>query len=458
MSAPEFASAMKLALSARSPEAAWSHLAAFRPAITQDVEVASAWAALLQASPSRPGALDDLRAILERFGEEDTALAAAAITALVRVDERRGPDGPSLGESIAAIAAREAERLLGALTPDAARDPERGGALTIAYANALRRLGASRDADAVAAFERAISQHGGRGEWLSDLGLCHKWAGRFRASLVAFRKAREKLGDRRAILFHLASAAIGAGEREEAAEALRALGLTVESGPDSLPFVPDLTPVQVRIPTRGPGHGLLAVVPDEAIGFERVWAQPLSPLHGVVRSPTFREAIADWGDVVLWDAAPTATFEHEGRTVPVFPLLSVLHEGDERRFRYLALEQHEGQVAELAARLPEGVVLYAHGARVDQVCARCAAGEVLTKHEHETPTEHRVVFGKLLVPGDHALADVRTALELALREQPGVLMSIPGLYEALELTSLAGKAHKTWGVIERGALITPRAR
>ncbi|MDQ3032717.1 MAG: hypothetical protein M3Y87_09890, partial [Myxococcota bacterium] len=207
-----------------------------------------------------------------------------------------------------------------------------------------------------------------------------------------------------------------------------------------------------------PGHGLLAVVPDEAVGFERVWAQPLSPLHGVLRSPTFRDAIADWGDVVLWDAAPAATIEEGGRAVPVFPLLAVLKEGDERRFRFLALEQEEGQVAALGARLPEGVVLYAHGARVEQVCARCAAGEVLTKHEHEAPTEHRVAFGKLLVPGDRDLAEVRAALEAAQREAPGVLLAAPGLYEALGLTSQAGKAHKTWGVIERGALLPARAR
>ncbi|AKF06835.1 hypothetical protein [Sandaracinus amylolyticus] len=449
--------AMQRALAERSADAAWSHLEPFRASLTRDPEVASAWSVLLQASPSRPGAVEDLTAILEHFGAGDPALAAAAITALVRVDERRPLDEPAIGEGAASVAAKHAERLLATLPPEAAADADRGGALTIAYANALRRLGPARDADAAAAFERAIARHGARGEWLVDLGLCHKWAGRFRAALLAFRKAREKLGDRRPVLFHLAGAAIGAGEGEEAAAALRALGHAAEAAPERLPFVPDLAPAQLRVPTRGPGHGLAAFVPDAAASFERVWVQPLSPLHGVVRSPTFREAIADWGDVVLWDAAPTGTIPHEGRAVPVFPMLAVLKPGDERRFRFLALEQTEEQVRALGEQLPEGVVLYVHGQRVEQVCARCAAGEVLTKHEHEAPTEHRAVFGKLLIPGDRPLPEVRDALEKALRAAPGVLMAIPALYEALGLTQLAGKNHKSWGVIERGTLLSARA-
>ncbi len=448
--------AMQRAISERSAEAAWSHLEPFRNRLTQDVELARAWSVLLQASPVRPSAISDLRAILERFGADDPALAASAITALVRADEKRGSDGPVISESIAALAVSEAERCLASLTPDAARDADRGGALTIAYANALRRVGPSRDADAVAAFERAIATHGGSGEWFVDLGLCHKWAGRFRAALVAFRKAREKLGDHRATLFHLASAAIGAGEGEEARKALCALGFAAENNAGQMVFVPDLLPVQVRIPTRGPGHGLMAVVPDDAVGFERVWVTPLSPLHGVVRSPTFREAIADFGDVVLFDAAPSAKIEHEGRVVPVFPLLSVLKKGNEHRYRFVALEQEDGQVQALGSELPEGVTLYRHGAKVDQVCARCAAGEVLVKHEHERPTEHRVVFGKLLFSAESPADEVRAALEAAMGRAPGVLLAIPSLYEGLGLSSQAGKHHKMWGVIERGTLLSQR--
>ncbi len=183
---------------------------------------------------------------------------------------------------------------------------------------------------------------------------------------------------------------------------------------------------------------------------------PLSPLHGVVRSPTFREAIADFGDVVLFDAAPSAKIEHEGRVVPVFPLLSVLKKGNEHRYRFVALEQEDGQVQALGSELPEGVTLYRHGAKVDQVCARCAAGEVLVKHEHERPTEHRVVFGKLLFSAESPADEVRAALEAAMGRAPGVLLAIPSLYEGLGLSSQAGKHHKMWGVIERGTLLSQR--
>jgi tetratricopeptide (TPR) repeat protein len=452
VSSGELTSAIRRALEERTPEAAWAHLAPFRDRITEDLEVATAWATLLQASPSRPGAVEDARAILARFGRSDPALAIEAVIALIRVDERRPADEPGLGETPAAIAARECEAILAGLEGDAARDPDRGGALRVAYGNALRRLGAGRDAEAVAAIERAITEHGARGEWLVDLGLCHLWAGRFRAALVAFEKARTLLGDRRRVLFHLAIAATGSGEGAKAAAALRALGHVVEQEGDALPLVPELAPVQVRIPTRAAGHGLDPVREPSAASFELVWAQPLSPCHGVLSSPTFRHAIADWGDVVLWDVAPAMVITEGDRKVPVLPLLAVLREGDEKRMRFLAMEQRQGQVRALAEAMPPGVVLYEHMIRVEQICARCASGDVLVKHDHEPPTEHRAVIGKLLVPGGRPLREVKDALDAALARERGVLFAIPSLYEALEMTAVAGKHHKTWGMIERGAL------
>jgi hypothetical protein len=143
---------------------------------------------------------------------------------------------------------------------------------------------------------------------------------------------------------------------------------------------------------------------------------------------------------------------HEGRAVPIFPLLGVLSDGGEKRIRFVALEQRAGQLADVGKALPEGVVLFEHGARVEQICARCAAGDTLVRHDHEPATEHRAVFGKLLVPAGTPLEEVQRSLEPALRAASGILFAIPGLYEALGMTAVAGKNHKTWGVIERGAL------
>jgi hypothetical protein len=269
-----------------------------------------------------------------------------------------------------------------------------------------------------------------------------------RAALTAFEKARAKLGELRPLLFHVALAAVAVGEHETARGALRALGFRVEG--EGRPFVPDLPETEIRLPTLGTGHASFALVPDQAAGFERAWIQPLSPVHGVVRTPTFREATADFGDVVLVDPAPVGHAIEGGKRRPILGVLGVLAPGDERRLRFLALEQTEGQTAALGAGLPEGCTFYLHGTRIEQICPRCAAGETLTKHQHEKPEEHRAAYGKVIVPAAVPLAEVRTALE---RPHPGVLFAIPSLYEALKDTPAAGKAHKTWGVIERGLTV-----
>ncbi len=445
---------MTRALAAASSAAAWAELEPLRERITQDRELAAVWVTLLQASPQRAFALDDTRAVLSRF-QADPELVASALTTLVRIADLVPFDEPRPENDAATIAVTAAKRALDpaqGLSLDAASR----GALLVALGNALSRLGPPRDAEAVAALEEAI-RIDGRADWLSDLGVLHKRARRFRAALIAFQKAQEKGKRSRALSFHVALTAIATGENALAREALEALGLRVEGEGDARPFVPDLPAVQVRMPTLGTGHALGSVVPDESASFERVWMQPLSPVHGVLRSPTYREAVADFGAVVLVDPAPVTHLSHEGQRVPVLGLLDVLAKGDDRALRFLALEQTEGDTAAIGASLPEGVVLYVHGARVESVCPRCAAGETLSRHDHLPPEEHRAVFGKLLAPASASLKEIARALEAARAARPGVLLSIPGLFEALGDTASAGKAHKTWGVIERGVLArTPR--
>ena len=99
--------------------------------------------------------------------------------------------------------------------------------------------------------------------------------------------------------------------------------------------------------------------------------------------------------------------------------------------------------------LPDDVVLYAHGERVEVVCPRCAAGELYVKHEHLPAEEHRVVYGKLVVPGSRDLAQLARLPDEATRAQPGILLAVPDLYEALGDTPTAGKHHKRWGAIAR---------
>lgn len=446
--------ALRRATEAEDRESLWASLEPLRERLTEDPDVARVWAEALRTTPLRRTLTEEARAITERW-PADAALVGACCDALVRLSERRPIDEPPLDEEPASLAASATDRAYAKLPKDAQRDPEQGGRLLALRANALRLLGPGRHADAVALLERALTLDPERGEWHYDLALVHKHARDFARCLEASQKARALLGDRRPVLWNLAIAATALGQGAVAAEAWQALGIDAHADAGELPFVAGLDPVEVRLPTVGAGHAIAPLVPDEAAGFEVVWAQPLSPCHGVIRSPTFREAIADFGDVVLWDGAPVHIAQRDGAPVPRFPLLGVLKAGDERRFRFIAMQQKAEDIATLARALPEEVVLYRHGERVESVCPRCAAGETMRKHEHLPAEEHRIVFGKIVVPAAIELASFEQTLEAARRSNPGVLLAIPSLYEMLGETKQAGKHHKRWGEIERG-LLTPR--
>lgn len=441
MSDGEARSAMERALAARSTGEAWAALEPLRPRLGEDRDVATAWVALLQASPSAPHLREDAELVAAKFAS-DAGLVAGAATTLVRAADRDGPDAPSHDPTLASRALEIVEARLASLTEAERRDPDVAGVLEVARGNALRRLG--RDELAIAALETAVKLEG-RGDWLFDLGRVHLWARRFRAALVAFDKAREKLAGARRTHFAVGVAATGAGDAERAGEAWRALGMDVKVEPGRPPLVEGLGPVLVRLPIRAP-HAESAGLPDASVAFEEVRVERFSPCHGVVVSATRGDAVADAGDVVLFDVAPLRPGTIDGARVPVLPLLAVLTPGDERRFRVIVLEQEEGQAAAFLSSI-EGAQFVEHERRIETVCPRCASGDVLTKHEHLPAEPHRAVLGKLVVRGDTSLETLAAALA---KKPAALLLAIPALHEALGHTAEAGKHHKTWGVIERG--------
>ncbi|MEZ4337758.1 MAG: hypothetical protein R3B82_14155 [Sandaracinaceae bacterium] len=445
---------LREAAEADDRDAVWAALRPLASLVTEDARVARMWAEALRTSPERPELEEEASAILEAFAAEPT-IVGAACDALVRKAGRRPIDEPPLDARAAALAAEAAGRCYAKLPPSDRDDPDLGGALLALKGNALRALGPKRLPDAVRALEAALALEP-RGAWWFDLGLTHKHARAWAPMRDASRRALEASGGgHRGAAFHVAVASTALGDGPGAAEAWRAVGIEARAEPGSLPLVEGLPPAQVRLPTLGsgaaPSRAVDVALPDDAAGFEVVWVQPLSPCHGVVRSPTHRDAMADFGDVVLFDPAPVAVVERDGSPVPRFAFLGRLRAGDERRFRFMAMQQTSGEVEALAGALPDEVILYPHGERVEMVCPRCAAGDTLVKHEHLPAEAHRVVFGKLVVPAAIDLDELAAALDAALKAHPGVLLAIPGLHEARGDTPTAGKHHKRWGAIARTA-------
>jgi tetratricopeptide (TPR) repeat protein len=436
------------AIERRDVAGAFSLLAPLSSQLTEHRDLALTWLTLLRIAPNHTSLVSDTARILARW-PEDPELVMNACDALTRAAELQGPDVLPEDDGPAQRAAAAALRCHQALSAAQRGDARLGGYLAMNRANALRL--AHRYDDAALAFRDALATDPNNGDWWFNQGLMHKAAGNFEACLSDNQRAREIVGDEKRVLWNIAISATALGKGELAAEAMRKLGFPATVQTSGMPFVADMPAVQVRVATRGSGHGLMGAELDRSVAFELVWVSPASPVHGVVQTATSRDGSADYGDLVLWDGTPVGIFEHEGRRVPRFPLLNVLRKGDEHRFRFVALEQAEGDVLAFGQELPQGAILFAHHARIEMLCARCATGDHMRKHEHLKAEPHRLVYGKMIVPSSAELPAFQVALKQRLAEHAKVQLVMPGLLEALGETAAAGKAHQLWRGLERTA-------
>ena len=439
-------SQLEAALATRDTQRAWRLVAPLSAARAEDARVANVWLTMLRITPARESLVAEAAEILEQW-PADNSLQLLGCDALIRAAELVAPDVPVSETGAAAKAIEVAQRNLARLSGPERQDKAIGGYWLMNHANALRL--AHRYPEAESAYDQALALDPDNGDWWFNFGLLHKASGDFALGLAATQKAAALLGERRGILWNIALCATALGQGNVAAEAMRKLGFNASLLDSGMPHVEGLPPVQVRIATRGSGHGYAGPELDSSVLFELVWVSPASPFHGVVQTPTFRDGSVDYGDLVLWDGTPVGMTEHEGKATPRFALLSKLRDGGERRFRFIALEQDEGDVARCAEALPEPARIFMQRAHVEMLCPRCASGDHMHKHTHQTPEPHRLVYGKLIVPGASELRAFQADFNAYLRKHPKVQFVIPGLHEALGETPAAGKAHQLWRGLER---------
>ncbi|MDH3201558.1 MAG: tetratricopeptide repeat protein [Myxococcales bacterium] len=428
-------------------EATWRALLGRKGQLKSDRTLAELAIELIRELGNGTPHREVLRELAEGWPEDwKTTLAIAAL--LIEQAARRGMDEPVVSEDTPARWASDAlRRALDALDHSERRDPAIAGHLHASLGNALRLCGPGRDADAQQAFNRALELDGERGSWWYDLGLLHKWRGRFEEGLRANQMALDHKAARRPALWNLAICATGLGSGEVARRSWEELGMPAQADPKTkMPLVDGLPPLLVRVLSRPSPVDATTKLPT-GVGFELVWVAPLSPCHGVVQSPTFRDAPIDYGDLVLWDGAPVA--EHrisDCGPVPVFPLLEILRHGDERRWPFAAIEKEKGALVGLEQALPDGTRVFVQQERLEHHCAACEAG---VAHEHGSVSEF--ARGKIIVPAAVELASFRDAWEASVGSG-ALAASLPSLYEELGETKRAGQEHQAWRGIERKAL------
>ncbi|MBK8169120.1 MAG: hypothetical protein IPK60_02095 [Sandaracinaceae bacterium] len=355
-----------------------------------------------------------------------------ALTALAEVASRRAVDEPLLDAtaahamvklSRAALAKMSGpDRLVGALA----------GPLWLGLSQGLRLANQGDLDEAMVAVERAVALDA---KWLAawkELGTVQKWRGAWGQACTAYQHAYALAPHDKRLCLDVALCALASGQGSVAVACFAAIGLPAELSPGGMPFVPGLPSAELRVATK-PAVGPEAR-PDAPARFEILQITPLSPCHGVVVTPSWGDGLVDVGDLVLWDSAPVSVRDDaaSGEPVPCFALLARLREGDEKRFRFIALCDESRQLEKVAATLPRGVSLVA-------------------QREETLEGSRLMIYGKAIVPGDVELAALRRAYEAAQKDGSAIYVAMPALYEALGDTKMAGKAHQAWGGIERTA-------
>ena len=458
-------------------ESAWKTLLQNQHRLGSDRTLAELALGLIQQMGNGIAHRDVLRALAEAW-TPDWRLTLTAASLLIEQAGRRGMDEPTLtDDGPASWAAAALQQSLDALSEAERGDADVAGNMYAMLGNALRLCGPGRDAEAQEAFTRAIELDPERGEWWYDAGLLDKWRGRFDDGYAANEQARMRMGPQRPVLWNLAICATALGKADEAVEIWEEIGVPARLDRSrGMPYVAGLPPMLLRVLSRTSPTDGTSPLPDKTVGFELVWIAPLSPCHGVVQSPTFRDAPIDYGDLVLWDGAPVAAHQTSAEdTVPVFPLLEILRPGNERRWSFVALEREPGALEGLEQTLPEGTRVFVQHERVAHHCAACEAGE---PHEHEeaaaarkTDASHRprafgasvspvatkslyggsLVRGKVVVQPAEDLEAFREAWEGAIGARP-LSVSLPALYEELGDSKRAGQEHQAWRGIEGKAI------
>jgi hypothetical protein len=334
-------------------------------------------------------------------------------------DEPRGQDPQYLA------AARILRAALDSLSEQQRKDPMLGGRVWNALGNTLARQWPEFADEALRAHENAVAVAPNDPSYWYDLGLCHKYAGRFAEGVEANRRSlRLRSGDESA-LWNLGICAAGAGDQDAAMEAWKGLHIVVEVIDGEVRHT-GRGIVQVRVTERGP---MVSPGDGDPDACEYLWIARIGPAHGRILSPTVGNFFVDVGDVVLHDGAPVGYRDDGERRVPRFPVIALLRRGTQRSFRFAAAQPGRGEIAGLEKYLGEGSV-YVHTEQVNWLCRECArGGKVSHQHERLKP-DVRIVYGKLVVEQGE-LASFRAALDAVLGTRDDLVVYCPELHRTL---------------------------
>lgn len=302
--------------------------------------------------------------------------------------------------------------------------------------NTARLMGRSWDEVAEKTYLKLIELRPESWEQQYNLGLFYKTRGRFAEGLAA-NQAAAKLGgsDDDSVIWNLGICATGAGDGDTALSTWKEMGQKIEMGRFDLPEG-GYESVKVRLAERPLATRNVEADLDDPGQEETIWVERLSPCHGVVVSALYYEIGVDYGDVVLFDGAPITSHSYDDESVCVFPHLATIRTGGFSIYNFGGTQDRDSQIYDMSDSLPDDAVLYTHTEQLQILCKTCWESEMV-EHADHVEVHHRVVTGKLCVPGTMSAEETRERIDALLAGQDTVRLFIPDLSLALGDTARA---------------------
>ena len=252
-----------------------------------------------------------------------------------------------------------------------------------------------RTTEALAEYERACRLDP---EWsvpFYNIGLVHKYAGRWELSLQHNQRAVERDASDTDACWNLGIAATGLGRWDLARRAWRAAGIAVPDGTGPIDFPCGRTPVRLNPATDG----------------EVVWCDRLDPVRAAIRNIPLPESGFRFRDIVLHDGAANGYRKLGDQERPVFDCLLLL---ERSAFSTYVAQIQPGDQSSWDAvmnRLADDALDREMAAEdwtssVAFICEACSTGRPHEQHHHERIVHegpHRVAIAAPAEPDARAL-------------------------------------------------------
>ncbi|MCB9549628.1 MAG: hypothetical protein H6706_27805 [Myxococcales bacterium] len=389
-------------LAAADPEGAFAALRPHVEGIRDDERVALLWARLLSHVTDEEALAGEIKRFA-RAWPDHPAIALALAEAAAAAGRRLPFDSPRAPDGLFALGVQVLGRAVNDLGEKAFEDEDFCFALHLGLARVCAEAGPAFANDADAAFRLALEARPDAGHaWLERARFLLRRRDWYGAAASAQEAARRLTPDGPA-WFLAAAAATGRRDGAAARDAWIRAGLDPAVGPDGLPLIAGLAPVEVRLSAATPGPR------TPATGAQPEWVrvQPYSPCHGRIEHPTARDLAGDFADVVLFEGTPLGFRTVDGQEVPRFVAVAVLEAGAARTLRYATADAPPGELAPGVFLHPLGerhgkLVAPAHlpDADLRALVASAAPGLAVPALFADTPAgaAHRRRFAHLLSP------------------------------------------------------------